>query len=115
MIPFYINRQRWYVTFVYPISRLLVDRTGELRVATTDPSSHIVYLSEDLRGDFLIRVLLHELGHCVIISYDLLKDIRRMVYPEYWIEAEEWICNFLADHSLMVAFTAKSILKGVLL
>ena len=114
MIPFYINHQLWFITFVYPVNNLLVDRTGELRVATTDPLLHVVYLSEDLYGDFLIRVLLHELGHCVIISYDLLKDIRRMVYPEYWIEAEEWICNFLADHSLMVAFTAKRILKEVL-
>lgn len=25
-----------------------------------------------------------------------------MVRPEYWIEAEEWVCNFIADYGMMI-------------
>lgn len=96
--------------FVDPSSDWLVDRTGNLTVATTDPHTRYIYLSTDLSGDFLNRVLIHELGHCVMISYDLLDDIHRMVYPEYWIEAEEWVCNFIADYGLKIFSEAYRIL-----
>lgn len=76
---------------------MLYDRTGKLTVATTDPSSKIVYLSENLSGDMLMKVLIHELGHCVMVSFHLLDDIHRLVRPECWIEAEEWVCNFIAE------------------
>lgn len=105
-----MNEYLWRVYFVPADARELVDRTGELRVATTDPHTHCVYLSEDLDGEFLTRVLLHELGHCVMISYDLLDDIHRMVKPEYWVEAEEWICNFIADYGFKVFSVAKEVL-----
>lgn len=96
--------------FVDPSSGWLVDRTGNLTVATTDPHTRCIYLSTDLSGDFLNRVLIHELGHCVMISYDLLDDIHRMIYPEYWIEAEEWVCNFIADYGLKIFSEAYRIL-----
>lgn len=103
-------RGTWHVAFVDPSSGWLVDRTGNLTVATTDPHTRCIYLSTDLSGDFLNRVLIHELGHCVMISYDLLDDIHRMVYPEYWIEAEEWVCNFIADYGLKIFSEAYRIL-----
>lgn len=71
-------------------------------MATTDPKTHTVYLSDELYGDFLMTVLIHELGHCAMISFGLLDEIRQMVYPEYWIEMEEFICNFLADFGFKV-------------
>ena len=77
---------------------MLTDRTGKITVATTDPETYTVYLSNKLQGDFLIKVLLHELGHCTMISFGLLDYIHDAVYPEKWIEAEEWLCNFLTDY-----------------
>lgn len=109
MSSFAMNGYLWYVEFVDSYDDVLIDRTGTLRVATTDPNTHRVYLSDDLYGDFLIRVLVHELGHCTMISYNLLDDIHRMVQPEYWLEAEEWICNFIADYGLQlfrIAYTS---------
>lgn len=97
-----MNGLRWHVLYVSPKSPLLIDRTGETRVATTDPKTHCIYLSSQLDGDFLNTVLLHELGHCVMFSYDLLKDIHRVVSPELWIDAEEWVCNFIADYGLKI-------------
>ncbi len=88
---------------------MLVDRSGEERVATTDPASQMIFLSKELHGDFLRRVLSHELGHVAMISYGLLSDIHRMSYPHDWVEMEEWICNFIADYgqenaSLVMSF-----------
>lgn len=99
---FYMNGYLWRIEIVDPLSPMLVDRTGKLTVATTDSYKRVVYLSANLQGDFLITVLIHELGHCALFSFNLLPDIHRMVKPEYWLEAEEWICNFLADYGRQV-------------
>ncbi len=98
MNSFTMNGIRWNIYYVDPRSPLLVDRTNEIRVATTDPKTRCVYLSSNLYGDFLYRVLIHELGHCAMFSFNLLDDIHRVVHPDYWIEAEEWVCNFIADY-----------------
>ena len=99
---FFMNGYLWKIVKVDPFNPMLMDRTGRKTVATTDPNTRTVYLSSELIGDFLIKVLIHELGHCTMISFGLLKDIHRMVYPEKWIEAEEWVCNFIADYGLMI-------------
>ena len=105
-----MNGYLWEILFVDPTSPELMDRTGNMRVATTDPLRCRIYISRLLRGDFLKTVLLHELGHAVMISYNLLGDIHRMVSPGQWIEAEEWICNFLADYGDGVFSIAKGVL-----
>lgn len=102
MNSFYMNGYLWHVYFIDPYNDLLVDRTNTLRVATTDPKTSSIFLSIYLQGDFLRHVLTHELGHCVMFSYHLLDDIHRMVHPKYWVEAEEWVCNFIADYSFDV-------------
>lgn len=40
----------------------LVDRSGRLTVATTDPTSLTVYISEGLSDEYKTEILLHELG-----------------------------------------------------
>lgn len=105
-----LNGYLWRVVFVASNSPELVDRTGTMRVATTDPSALRVYLSDKLSGDFLVRVLIHELGHCAMFSFNLIDDIHRMVKRQYWIEAEEWACNFIADYGLKIFSAAYSVL-----
>ena len=98
MKSFYMNGYLWYVDFVDPDDETLIDRTGQYRLATTDPQSFMIFVTNELSGEMLNKVLIHELGHCVLISFDLLRDIQRMVKKEYWFEAEEWVCNLLADY-----------------
>ena len=105
-----MNGCPWQVRITNPYDQKLVDRTNVLRVATTDPIDRVVYLSESLKGDFLTRVLIHELGHCAMISFGLIEEIHRMVYPEYWIDAEEWVCNFIADFGMTILNTGYSVL-----
>lgn len=110
MREFTMNGYLWRVHFVYPDDPMLVDRTGHFTVATTDPSSLTVYISNQLHGSFLHRVLVHELGHCTIFSFGLLDDVHRMVHPRYWVEAEEWICNFIANYGMTIFETSYSVL-----
>lgn len=76
----------------------------------TQPETRIIFLSNDLSGSFLEKVLIHEIGHCALFSFHLVDDIHRMVRPEYWIEAEEWICNFIADYGQIIYSTVYSYL-----
>lgn len=99
---FIMNGIRWAIILVPSNSPLLDDRTGAHTVACTDPVTKRVYLDVALRGDFLRRVLRHELGHCALVSYDLLDYIHTMVKPQYWIDAEEFMCNLIADYGLEI-------------
>lgn len=95
---FKMNDYVWLVEFVDAHSPELIDREGVLRVATTNPVTHVVSLSDQLRGSHLMQVLIHEMGHCALVSYDLLRELHPMVAPEHWIDVEEFICNLLADY-----------------
>ena len=107
MRPFVLNGELWRVVPVRPGDERLTDRTGTERVATTDPSTRCVYLSRSLSGPFLETVLLHEIGHCALYSYGLLESLHRIVPRESWEDAEEWACNFLADHGRDVLHAAR--------
>lgn len=97
-----MNGYSWKTRFVPSRSPMLVDRTGTLTIATTDPETFTVYLSEELSGDMLMTVFIHELGHCALYSYGFLDFIRDRVEPKYRIEMEEFICNFLADYGARI-------------
>lgn len=99
---FILNGYFWHIQTVPYDDPILIDRTGQRTVAVTDFQSLSVYVSSDLSGEFLYKVLIHELGHCAIFSFSLDKEIHRMVKQEYWIEAEEWICNFIWDYGLKI-------------
>lgn len=97
-----MNGDLWKVRFVKPNDPMLIDRTNTLTVATTDPETLTVNLSRKLSGDFLMTVFIHELGHCALYSFGLIQKIHEMVYPEYWVDMEEFMCNFLADYGLKI-------------
>lgn len=112
MDSFTLNGDVWRVRMVDWGSNALVDRTDNLRLATTDPNTMTIYLSNRLSGSLLSRVLIHEIGHAVMWSYDLFGELHRMVKPEYWIEAEEWICNFIADYGMTIFARAARVMGG---
>lgn len=101
---------RWDVVSVPPSSRELVDRTGALTLATTDPGTMTVYVSDALDGSLLERVMVHEMGHCALWSLGLADELHRMVYPSHWVEAEEWVCNLIADYGAEILEKARGVL-----
>ena len=88
----------------------LVDRTGQRRLATTDPFTRCIYLSNSLDESLLETVLIHEIGHALLVSYNLLHMIHMVVLPCKWIEAEEWLCNFIATYGREVFEVASNLL-----
>ena len=107
---FYMNGLRWRVRFTYPTDPVLVDRTGTLTIGVTDSATMTIYLSNELYGEKLNRVFIHELGHAALFSFDLISDLHRMVRKKYWIEAEEWVCNFIADYGREIFGAAYAVL-----
>ena len=110
MDTFYINGYPWHIKFVTSSSPMLVDRTGNKTLATTDPRTFTVFISSDIPYNLLQTVLVHELGHCIIVSYNLFDEIERFVVPEYQEYAEEWICNFIADYGYEILDQIKPII-----
>ena len=121
---FTVNGIEWTLVPVEPDNTQLLDELGNYRLAVTDfPEKKVYYskkrsmdsnshktlkrsgkrksnINEAIGRDYDIRVLIHEICHCVLYSYGLLYDIRKAVEKDYWILAEEWICNFLYDYGL---------------
>lgn len=107
---FAMNGDIWEAVRVRWDDERLIDRTGNLRLATTDPATMTVCYSEILTGSMLARVLIHEMGHCAMVSYGLLPELHRMVKPSYRVQMEEWVCNFLADYGMTVYESAKAVI-----
>lgn len=112
MKSFFVNGNQWKIQFVNSKSKYLVDRTGVIRVATTDPQLNTIFLSKRLYGDFLKTVLIHEITHVVLWEYDIISRIHKYCYPEYRIDMEEEICNILADYGELIYETAYTALGG---
>ena len=107
---FIMNGYLWKVKFTYPSDPILIDRTNTITCGVTDLDTMTIYLADNLHGDFLNRVLIHELGHCAMFAYNLLPELHRMVKRKYWIEAEEWCCNLLANYGNEIYSIAYSVL-----
>lgn len=109
---FTTNGDDWRIVRVAWDDPVLVDRTGHLCIGVTDPHTMTIYLADWLDGELLARVMIHEMAHATMWSNGLIPKLRRMVSPENWIEAEEWICNFLADYGLSIYDGASKALGG---
>ena len=96
---FYMNGDWWSVRWTDPTDPVLVDRTNVLTCAVTDPQTMTIYLSNKLRGEFLTRVVLHELSHAMMISYGYLEQIHRYCKKRYWVDMEELIANLIAQQA----------------
>lgn len=94
------NGVYWTVAFVDRNSSFLIDRSGRHTYGTTDISDKTVYIDNTLREPLLSKVLLHELTHCIIFSHNLCST------RDY----EEFLCNFMADHSVELIRAAKTII-----
>ena len=105
-----MNGDLWRVQFVFPHDSVLIDRTGNKTLAVSDYSTMTISIANNLRGELLNRVFIHELGHCVMFSYGLLPELHRMVKKRYWVDAEEFVCNILADYGQFVIGIARDIL-----
>lgn len=82
---FEINGITWEIQWVNPNNKNLIRSDGTLTVGMTDWNSRCVYLSNNLKGAFLRRVMAHELCHCFCFSYDLYMPIEKEERLADWI------------------------------
>lgn len=82
---FSINNRIWHIVFTAPNSPKLRRSDNSLTVGVTDDNDGCVYLSDVLRGEFLRKVLCHELVHCFMFSYSIHISIQEEEYIANWV------------------------------
>lgn len=85
---FLINRILWKIEYVHPMSEKLLRSDGSRTVGVTDLSKGMIYINSMLSGEFLRKVITHEVCHASMFSYGIFVDI----------ETEELICDFIASN-----------------
>ncbi len=83
---FEINGKIWHIKFVSPSNKYLLKEDNTYTIGVCDNISKTIYLSSDLRAEKLSKVLIHELVHAIIFSYN--------IQLEY--EKEELIANIIS-------------------
>ena len=99
MRPVTIGGDVWRVVRVPAGDPSLVDRTGNERLGTTDPSTMTVAVLDSLDPPLLDRVMLHEMAHAVTISHELLPRLRRDVMRGDIIGVEEWSAQMVEGYA----------------
>ena len=83
-----INNMRWYIRFVKADSPMLMRSDGNYTVGMCDRATHTVYISELLQGKFLRKVLIHEVCHSAMFSYEI----------DMSVEQEELFCDLISTY-----------------
>lgn len=70
-----INDVYWELRFVAPYSPDLQRSDGTFSVGCCNRNNQTIYISADLRGKELKKVLCHEIVHAAMFSYDVFLDL----------------------------------------
>ena len=85
---FFMNGIEWSV-FTVPADSYELTRTdNSVTVGMCDGIRHCIFLCENLRGQFLRKVFIHEVCHSAVFSYGIELDI----------EEEEFLCDFVSRY-----------------
>jgi hypothetical protein len=110
MRPFVTNGELWRVVRVPAGDPRLIDRTGEPRLATTDPRSRTISISETVQPPLLDRVLLHEIAHAITMSWGLLPRMRSEATRGDMTGLEEWSAQLFENHAIEAIEAAREVL-----
>ena len=93
-----VNGINWKIKFTSSERDLTVN--GTVRLGVTDRNTATIYLYDGLYGNLLRKVLIHELTHAWLFSYDYDLDV----------EVEELICSFVDTYAQDIVFMADDLL-----
>lgn len=105
-----INGDVWRVVRVPADDPRLIDRTSKSRLATTDPRSHVICISESVVPPLLDRVLIHEVSHAITVSYGLLGPLREAIPTQAWVPSEEWAVQLVENHAIEALRLSRKVL-----
>ena len=83
-----INGEHWRIVMCSIYHPMLIRSDGSVAIGACDDASKTIYLNGNLRGDFLKKVLCHELTHAAMFSYNV----------ELTIEQEELLAELIATY-----------------
>ena len=110
MTPLVVNGQLWRVVRVPAGDPRLVDRTGQPKLATTDPSGRVVSIRADLEPPLLDRVALHEVAHVVASAHGMLPMLHAAIPEESRVPVEEWAAKVMELHGIEAVKLAAEVL-----
>lgn len=102
MRPLIIRGQVWRVVRVAPGDPLLIDRTGTRTIATTDPASKVIRISNLVMPPSFDQVYLHEATHAMMEEAGVNELLSRLPDDRQQILAEEMLAWFLEHHAIEV-------------
>lgn len=85
---FTINNENWFIKFIHPTDRMFRVEDGSYTVGACDDTTKTIYLADNLKGDFLRKVLCHEIVHAAMFSYNV----------DLSYEQEELLANIIATY-----------------
>ena len=100
---FEINRLFWKIEFKSPKDEVFIRSDGSYTIGCTDYKDKIIYLSNDLYGKLLHKVLIHEISHAFVMSYGIYMDIY----------SEEVLCDFLATYAKDILHLSNEIYERI--
>lgn len=102
MRPLVIRGQVWGVVRVSPGDLLLVDRTGVPRLATADPVTKTIRMSEAIPPTMFDQVLVHETAHAMMEESGLSDMLAATTDDRRQVMAEELLAWFLETHAIEI-------------
>lgn len=104
MLNFEVNGLDWTVVFVPWNDPNLYRDNDTLTVGMCDSKARMVYISDYIEGEFLRKVILHELVHVFVFSFGLNK---------IKLDCEERMADLIATHGADILATAEKIWEAL--
>ena len=101
---FSINGELWRVVYVPSNSISLMKPDGTFAVGACDDYTKSIYLNDRLYGDYLKKVLCHEITHAAMFSYNV----------DLSIDQEELLANLIATYGQEIIAITNKIFKRII-
>lgn len=98
---FIINGETWYIVFVPSNSFILYRSDGSLSIAMCDDDTKTIYISNQIKGNFLRKVLCHEITHAAMFSYNV----------NLTVDQEELLADLVATYGYEIIYITNEIFR----
>ena len=98
---FEINGEQWVVFTVPPNYNKLYRSDGSLSIAACDDNTKTIYISNLIKGNFLLKVLCHEITHAAMFSYNV----------NLTVDQEELLADLLATYGNEIIYIANKVFR----
>ena len=74
---FSINGEQWRLLFVPSNHVALLKPNGKFAIGACDDYTKTIYLDKSLTGDYLKKVMCHEIAHAAMFSYNISLSLQQ--------------------------------------